>query len=198
MKSSILIASDFDEVKEELYAAHDPADLVIFEDEELKVETAKEVIREAYIAREREGLIAIFAQRYNIHAQSALLKILEEPPKNVAFLLVAKAKSTFLPTILSRLPVQKRQKERSDAHRFERFDLATLYELQRGRYTKAQLRALLRGMVEYAVTNDLLLSQRELDYFAKALELVELNSPPASILTTAGLILLRHQKKRRR
>jgi len=162
MKSSILIASDFDEVKEELYAAHDPADLVIFEDEELKVETAKEVIREAYIAREREGLIAIFAQRYNIHAQSALLKILEEPPKNVAFLLVAKAKSTFLPTILSRLPVQKRRKEHSDAHRFERFDLATLYDLQRGRYTKAQLRALLRGMVEYAVTNDLPLSQREL------------------------------------
>lgn len=40
---------------------------------------------------------------FNVQSQNALLKILEEPPKNVFFILTATSKNTVLPTVLSRV-----------------------------------------------------------------------------------------------
>lgn len=47
------------------------------------------------------------AQRLTIPAQNALLKILEEPPKNVQFVLTVPHRGRLLPTIQSRLIVQR-------------------------------------------------------------------------------------------
>jgi len=200
MKSHILITSDFDAVKERLMAAYDPARLAIFEDEEFKIDMAKEVIREAYIASDEEKVIALFANKFNEAAQNRLLKILEEPPENVIFLLVAKSKSTFLPTILSRLPLQKEKKGQRESYRFERFDLATLYELVRSKekISKSQARAILKGMLEYGLKEGFAFTQKELEYFSRAIHLIETNSNPQTVFATAGLILLQHQKRRRR
>lgn len=197
MRSEIVITSDFESLQEELKSRFDPAHLHIFERDEFKIEDAKEVTKEAYIATEEPKVLAMFALRYNIYAQNALLKILEEPPKNVIFILVAKAKSVFLPTILSRLPLRKIKQQASEGVAFEQFDLQTLYELvQRKDVTKGEAKAILKGMLHYALGKQLPLSQKELDYFAKALELIELNSTPANIFITAGLIILKHQKRR--
>lgn len=197
MRSEILITSDFEALQEELKDSIDPANLHIFQRDEFKVEDAKEVIKEAYIATQEPKVLALFALRYNIYAQNALLKILEEPPKNVIFLLVAKAKSTFLPTILSRLPLRKIKAKEEDGVIFDRFDLASLYELaQKKELSKAEAKGILKGMFHYAIEKKLPLNQKEIDYFAKALELLELNSNPANIFITAGLIILKHQKRR--
>jgi DNA polymerase-3 subunit delta' len=45
------------------------------------------------------------AGKMNLQAQNALLKILEEPPKGVVFILIASSKGELLPTILSRCQV---------------------------------------------------------------------------------------------
>lgn len=42
------------------------------------------------------------AEKMNSAAQNALLKILEEPPKDVYFFLISSSKNVFLPTIISR------------------------------------------------------------------------------------------------
>lgn len=39
-------------------------------------------------------------------AQNALLKVLEEPPLNIIFILISTSKSSLLPTIISRLPLK--------------------------------------------------------------------------------------------
>lgn len=49
------------------------------------------------------------ADTMTVQAQNAFLKILEEPPKNVYFLLLCSNASAFLPTIRSRAPVRKMQ-----------------------------------------------------------------------------------------
>ena len=197
-ESEILIADEFDEIKrrfEEEFEAHR---LRIFQREEFKVEDAKEVIKEAYISTKEPKILLLVANRYNIYAQNALLKILEEPPKNVVFILCARSKSTFLPTVLSRLPVKKIGYRAAEEEELEDFDLATLYELAKEpKMEKARAKALLKGFLRYAIKRGYRLHRRELDYFAKALELIELNSNPSNVLITAGLIILRHKKRGR-
>ena len=196
-RSQILITADFDELKG---AYEESENFRIVERDEFKVEDAKEVIKEAYISSSEPKTLLILANKYNIYAQNALLKILEEPPANIRFVLCAKSRSTFLPTILSRLPVKKVQKNKALEYSLEKFDLARLYELaqEAKKFSKSQAKAILKGMLQYGVAKGFEFERRELDYFAKASELIELNSNTANVFITAGLILLRHQKKRRR
>ena len=53
----------------------------IYEREDFKIDDAKEVIAKSYLIYEQEMLIIISANKYNIAAQNALLKIIEEPPQ---------------------------------------------------------------------------------------------------------------------
>ncbi|XPV54940.1 MAG: hypothetical protein ACNI3H_02325 [Halarcobacter ebronensis] len=41
---------------------------------------------------------------FRSEAQNSLLKVLEEPPKNIVFIIITTPKSTILPTIFSRMP----------------------------------------------------------------------------------------------
>ncbi len=197
-KSKILITDDFEEVKEKFKEALEPDQLVVIDADEFKIDHAKEAVKEAFIASKEDRFILLVANRFNIYAQNALLKILEEPPKNSYFILVSRSKSTFLPTILSRLPVQKIATKHTHKIGFDRFDLERLYELVKQKdITKSQAKSLIKGLLDFAVKEQFKLSQKELDYFGNAIKLIELNSNISNILITAGLILLKHKKKKR-
>ena len=75
----------------------------IYEREDFKIDDAKEVIAKSYLIYEQEMLIIISANKYNIAAQNALLKIIEEPPQNVQFIIITKNKNALIPTIRSRM-----------------------------------------------------------------------------------------------
>lgn len=77
--------------------------LRIFESEEFKIDNAKEVIDEAYIASAEEKFIALIGKNFNKEAQNALLKVLEEPPHNIHFLIFIPHKNALIPTIRSRM-----------------------------------------------------------------------------------------------
>ncbi len=73
--------------------------------ETLKIETVRYIIRDAYIApNEAEYKIYILEDIHymNENAQNAILKILEEPPDYVIFIMTVRNKSMLLPTIISR------------------------------------------------------------------------------------------------
>ncbi|BCZ19255.1 DNA polymerase III subunit delta' HolB [Helicobacter sp. NHP19-012] len=76
---------------------------VICEDE-LKIEHAHEIKRRCVLKFAGQKAFLIATPSLNIFAQNALLKILEEPPKNTFFILITKHPSALLPTIRSRLP----------------------------------------------------------------------------------------------
>jgi DNA polymerase-3 subunit delta' len=75
----------------------------------IDVETVRELQRRLSMTPERKYKIAIIdeAELLNIQAQNALLKTLEEPPKNVIIFLVAQNQEKMLPTIISRCVVKK-------------------------------------------------------------------------------------------
>ena len=68
----------------------------------------RSVRAEAYIKPHMGGkkiIIITLAERMNDQAQNALLKVLEEPPENVIFILIAENASMMLSTIVSRCVV---------------------------------------------------------------------------------------------
>ncbi|UGA36395.1 DNA polymerase III subunit delta' [Chromobacterium haemolyticum] len=71
----------------------------------IKIEAVREVIDFAHLSAHRAGRRIVLvepAESLNPAAANALLKILEEPPAEVLFLLVAHAPQRLLPTIRSR------------------------------------------------------------------------------------------------
>ena len=74
----------------------------------IKVDQIRELQNNAYLTPQRTKyrLIVIeSADRMNLAAANALLKILEEPPPQTIFLLLAQQISTLLPTVLSRCQI---------------------------------------------------------------------------------------------
>ena len=92
-----------------LHKANSHPDIMITSPEEGKKNIAVSQIRalrnEAYIKPHIAGsrvFIIDFADTMNEQSQNALLKILEEPPGNVVFILIAESKAALLETIISR------------------------------------------------------------------------------------------------
>ena len=98
--SKIIITDDFDKIINEL----SPDEKVLAD--ELKVEHIQQIRELAYIAQKNKKTILIAAEKYSIISQNALLKLLEEPPKNIDFILLAKSKYSLLDTIKSRLIIE--------------------------------------------------------------------------------------------
>ncbi len=108
--NKIILTTDIDSELERLRAL-DLAECVrIFYVQELKIDDVHQIITEAFISHDGRKLIILAAQNYNIFAQNALLKVIEEPPSGVEFILLGRNKNAFLPTILSRLLLEDRRK----------------------------------------------------------------------------------------
>ncbi len=99
--SEIIITDDIETLLESI-----KYDEIILRDE-LKVDDIRELKEKLYLKEEKQKTIVLAAKKYNIISQNALLKILEEPPSNIEFILIATSKYALLDTIKSRLPVKK-------------------------------------------------------------------------------------------
>ena len=60
-------------------------------------------IKEAYLASNETKYILLCGTSFRKEAQNSLLKILEESPKNIIFIMVTTSKTSLLPTIMSRM-----------------------------------------------------------------------------------------------
>ena len=200
LKNQIVITDDFEEIKEYLKENVKPEFLHIIESDEFKVEDAKEAIKEAYIASEKEKYIILIANRYNIYSQNTLLKILEEPPKNIVFMIISKSKSALLPTIRSRLPIvkiPKKERKITDID-LKNFDLSFIYTFlhENQKISRDEAKTLIEDLLKEAVKEGIKLNEDEIEFFSKAIKLLELNANPINILTTVFLTILEVKGKR--
>lgn len=90
-------------------AADSHADILIYSVEDkpkaFKVDIVREIRSKAYIVpneADRKVFILENSHTMGVEGQNAILKILEEPPQYVNFILLCSSKSGFLPTVLSR------------------------------------------------------------------------------------------------
>lgn len=171
------------------------------EAKEFLVEHAQEAISKAYIASEELNYIILIAPRFSVIAQNRLLKILEEPPRNKAFILITESKSSLLDTIQSRLPVTVLNDAQSGEEPFDldiaNLNLAKVYTFIQAHSRASSLEA--KEMVEKISLQAIKSQKYNLDestlkLFSDAIKALEVGSPTIFILNTVLLKLLARKR----
>lgn len=202
ISSHILVCQDLQKAKEYILETYtNQRVLFYFPEKEFSLEDAKEVVKEAYIAESNRKFLVLGASSYNIYSQNSLLKILEEPPKNIVFILIATSKTGFLPTIRSRLTLKelKFEKERkSSGLKLDKLDVNDIYHFvkENSRLDKVELKEMIQAIVHEAINEyKLSFSEKELTYFGNLIELAELNSRPNNLLISLLLSIQGRKRK---
>ncbi|MFC2491141.1 DNA polymerase III subunit delta' [Campylobacter curvus] len=194
MYSKIVITNDFETLKKELEAEFGVKNLRFFIYDEFMIENARDVVSEAYIAEISEKLLVIMAKSYRIEAQNALLKIIEEPPRNVQFLIAANSKNLLLATIRSRLVLENRLTKTARMSVNLNLKSLSLKEISNfidecveseraDKLGKNELKELIAAIVLKACEAGYKFSADELGYFYDLVRLADLNSKSHSLLT---------------
>lgn len=198
--SKILISDEFEELKNELVAEFGINALRFIPKtpaNEFLMDDARAVEKESYIAEKNEKIIVIMAHSFRIEAQNFLLKLLEEPPKNIKFLIVAPSKNLLLPTIKSRLICEKRKKTKEEISLnldIKKLDLKMIFDFLKENESLEKnellekISLLSKQSLKYKDFN-----ANELDFFYKSYELAKLNSKAGILLAT--LLLNAYTKK---
>jgi DNA polymerase-3 subunit delta' len=168
--------------------------------DEFKVDDAKEVIKEAYIAEESEKYIVISANTYNVYAQNTLLKLLEEPPRHINFILIAKSKTSLLPTIRSRMQIKHLTYKKEPYNLeldFSHMSLNEIYNfLQKNKnISKVEHKEIIEAILKEMSRSNIVLTSSELDMFDTCLELAQLNSRPTNTLSYLLLTILQAKSR---
>ena len=202
-RGGILITAEMEERAREIEEARRPLRCITFMRDDFKIEDAKEVIAEAYRSEEDTKTLILGAKSFTIPAQNALLKILEEPPRNIVFILLAPNKSTFLPTVRSRLSLAQEHTKRTYEMlpiTLKTLDLSGLFSFvkEHDRLKKHEAKTVIEQLMYQAIhIEKLALSAAQLEGFEKALRLIELNGRMQSVLVMLLMNFTREVKRDR-
>jgi DNA polymerase-3 subunit delta' len=178
------VEEEIDGIKQRLY----PSRIVPFYKDDFLIDDAKEVIREAYIAEEHVKYIILAAKLFNEASQNSLLKLLEEPPRNIEFIIITESKAALLPTVRSRMPLvsKKSQKEALELDiSLKKLDLNTLFDFVKAyeRTPKHEAKELIEALYHKAMDEQIMLDAKQLESFETAYKLIGLNARMNSVLS---------------
>ena len=201
--SSIFIVNSIEDSLSKIlavYPIHQTRVIKNEEKDEFQIEQANKTLKEAYIASNETKYLFLCGATFRVEAQNALLKILEEPPKNIVFILLVSSKNSLLPTIYSRLPYKNLKKvvEKDDIElNIKKLDLKDIYTFIKNnqKITKDEAINIVETILIKANKENLKLNQKELDIFFKSIKLLELNSKPTTVLTYLLLSILEKEAK---
>ncbi|MCX6077426.1 MAG: DNA polymerase III subunit delta' [Campylobacterales bacterium] len=186
-KGYILIATEIEAEFQRLESELKPHRVVGFIREKFLLEDAKAVIAEAYISESQTKYIVMGALKFHTVSQNSLLKMLEEPPRNIEFIIISPTKSNLLATVRSRLPILQGESLHEVMQvnlNLARLDYAQIFSFlkEHARIKRSEAKLLLEALYHRATVVDMLiLSSSQLENFDKAYRLLELNSRPQSI-----------------
>lgn len=201
--SSIFIVNSIEDSLSKIlavYPIHQTRVIKNEEKDEFQIEQANKTLKEAYIASNETKYLFLCGATFRVEAQNALLKILEEPPKNIVFILLVSSKNSLLPTIYSRLPYKNLKKvvEKDDIElNIKKLDLKDIYTFIKNsqKITKDKAINIVETILIKANKENVKLNQKELDIFFKSIKLLELNSKPTTVLTYLLLSILEKEAK---
>ncbi len=200
--SFILVVSDIDKALNSLlpfYSKHNIRIIRNEEKDEFLLAQASSAIKEAYISSNEKKYIILCGKTFRKEAQNSLLKVLEEPPLNIVFIIITNSKSSILPTIFSRIPHKffQQNKKRTELDLdILRLDLKDVYAFlkKNQRISKVDAKSVVESTLFKINSQKINLTQNELDIFSKSIKLLTLNSRPINVLTTLLLTLLNRKK----
>jgi DNA polymerase-3 subunit delta' len=198
--SYILTCKDLDKLKSYVFENYPSKNLKLFAPDDFLIDDAKAVVKEAYIAENEQKIIVTLSKSYNIYAQNSLLKILEEPPRNITFVLCAPSKTIFLPTIRSRLYIKTIEAEKISVRSgldFKKMGISEIYFFlkEHSFLSKEEIKSLLQAILSEAIEQDVRLAEEEIEEFRKLLHLAELNSKGVNLILCALLCIYERRYK---
>ena len=171
--SKIIITDDYDRTIEEIK----PDEIVRVD--ELKIEDVKIIRDLAYIAEKHKKVILIAAEKYSVVSQNALLKLFEEPPKNIDFILLAKSKYALLDTIKSRLILQTKIYNNNIHCDIDISSVTNdkILELLLQDLDNNEIKALI-----YKILKEKNLNEEQMEILSNAIKMIELNIDKKAVL----------------
>ena len=200
MRSHIIISAHFDAELEELKNRFRPHRVVDFIKEDFLLEDAKAVVGEAYVSETDTKYIVLAGKSFRSEAQNSLLKVLEEPPEHIEFIIIAPSKSVLLPTVRSRLPLVQKAKGSSATSvdiKLGSLDIRALFDFVKvnDRLSKHNAKALIEGLFYQATTIEkLILTPAQLKAFDNSYRLLEVNGRLQTLLLTLLMQFLPKKK----
>jgi len=199
----ILVCPDIEKAYEHIQKKYTQNRICLFikEKDEFLLEDAKAVVKEAYIAEIKPKILVLGAKGYRVEAQNSLLKILEEPPRNVVFILIAPTKTVFLPTIRSRLGLQElkiEKKIQKSGLNLKNLCQKDIYDFVQAnsRIDRIQLKETIQTIVSESVLDyGISFTHNELSHFQTLLELAQLNSRPQNLLFTLLISIMKRKRQ---
>jgi len=165
------------------------------------VEHAQLAIAKAYVASENLNYIILVAPKFSEVSQNRLLKILEEPPRNKAFILITQSKSALLDTIQSRMPVtvlNDTLDEKTFSLDVANLNLAKVYEFvqEHSRISSSECKVLVEKISLAAMKSEKYnLEEQTLKVFSDCIKALDVGSPTTFVLNILLLKLLAKKKK---
>ncbi len=188
----------------DFYETQNPKNARLFSANELKIDMSRAIISESYLSNDGGKIILIAALSFNESAQNALLKIIEEPPRDVTFIIYTTMKFLLLPTIRSRLPIidhSERQKLQPFPLEIKSMDLKGIYLFlkesqtkERGTDSKVQLKRQIQSLYMDSIRYGLHFTQAETRQFERALKWESQYEREPYILLVLLLMVLRKKK----
>lgn len=200
--SNILIVNDIDDCLNSIlpfYSKHTIRVIRNEEKDEFLLAQANAAIKEAYISSNENKYIFLCGKTFRNEAQNSLLKVLEEPPTNIVFIIITTAKSSILPTIFSRMP-HKYLKTGSSKEEIDidiaKMDLKEVYTFlkENQRISKNEAKKVVESILFKVNSQKIKLTQSEFDIFSKSIKLLDLNSRPINVLTTLLLTIINRKR----
>jgi DNA polymerase-3 subunit delta' len=208
LASGIIITQQADRVLVELEALRTTELFTIIRSEDDKgkakeflVEHAQQAIAKAYIASESLNYIVLVAPKFSDVSQNRLLKVIEEPPRNKAFIIITESKSALLDTIQSRMPVtvlNDATAEENFALDLVNLNLAKVYEFiqKNSRISSVECKVLVEKISLNAMKSEKYnLDESTLKIFSDCIKALDVGSPTTFVLNTLLLKLLAKKKR---
>lgn len=190
VRSHIIISAHFDMELEGLRDRFKPHRVVSFIKDDFLLDDAKAAVNEAFVSEASTKYIVLAGKSFRHEAQNSLLKVLEEPPEHIEFIIIAPNKSVLLPTVRSRLPLVQKAKEHSAVSidiRMDSLDIRAVFDFVKAndRLAKHDAKALIEGLFHQAVAVEkLILTPAQLKAFDNSYRLLEVNGRLQTLLLT--------------
>ena len=198
--NSVLITDNLDSLLSSVKQSISVHNLKIFGEinKQFTIDISRKVILESTVSSYEDKYILLLGLSFNIPAQNALLKLLEESPKNTIVLILVSNKQQLLPTVISRMHIQyikfnkynlDMPKDIIDYLNVSNLKLTQLL-LKHKRIKREEVAKIITDTIKIdGLSNKQTFKSSELDRLTNMLKLLNLNSNALNVFTAFLLIL---------
>lgn len=169
------------------------------------IDLAKKAMNESLISSNEYKYIVLYGKQFRLEALNALLKSLEEPPRNIVFIIITNNRANIIPTVISRLYIYSYKEDVKAKEILDKLDYRNITEkdgikliLKYRRITRDELKDIIMDIIKLdGINNYKSFNTKELERLTSYIKLLNVNSIANNILTALVMLLVRNNESRK-